>query len=260
MVRIATWNIYSGRRPGAAAVDPGSFAAAVAALDADLLGLQEVDRAQPRSGGHDLTSLAASAMGAATALFAPALVGLPQGWRTADGSEPVDVPAYGVALLSRYPVTGWRTVRLPGAPMPVPYRWPGNRLPSLVRDEARVAIVADVEAPSGPLTVVTTHLSFLPVWNGVQLRRLVRALAPETDRLVLLGDLNMGRRRAERLTGLAPLATGPTYPVHDPNRQIDHLLARGLTSSSGGPVLLEVSDHHALVAISSRPAYRPPAR
>ncbi len=247
-MRIATWNILSGRRPGAAAVDPGAFAAAVRALDADLLGLQEVDRGQPRSGRHDLTSLAASAMGADTAIFSPALVGLPQQWRTADGTEPADVPAYGVAFLSRYPVTGWRTVRLAGAPLPVPYRWPGNRLPSLVRDEARVAVVAHVEAPSGPLRVVTTHLSFLPVWNGVQLRRLVRALAPENGRLVLLGDLNMGRRRAERLTGLAPLATGSTFPAHAPTRQIDHLLARGLTSSSGGPVRLDVSDHQALVA------------
>jgi endonuclease/exonuclease/phosphatase family metal-dependent hydrolase len=246
-VRIATWNILSGRRPGAADVDPDSFAAAIAALDADLLGLQEVDRAQPRSGGHDLTSLAASAMGAATAVFVPALVGLPQRWSTADDSEPADVPAYGVAFLSRYPVTGRRTIRLPGAPLPVPYRWPGNRLPSLVRDEARVAVVADVETPTGPLTLVTTHLSFLPVWNGVQLRRLVRSLASETGRLVLLGDLNMGRRRAERLTGLTPLATGATYPAHDSARQIDHLLARGLTASSGGTVRLDVSDHRALV-------------
>ena len=247
-MRIATWNILSGRRPGAADVHQDSFAAAVGALDADLLGLQEVDRAQPRSGGLDLTSLAASAMGSAAAVFAPALVGLPQRWRAADGSEPAGVPAYGVAFLSRYPVTRWRTVRLPGAPLPVPYRWPGNPLPSLVRDEARVAIVADVEAPSGPMTVVTTHLSFLPVWNGAQLRRLGRSLAPETGRLVLLGDLNMGRRRAERLTGLAPLATGSTYPAHDPARQIDHLLARGLEASSGGPVRLDVSDHQALVA------------
>ena len=247
-MRIATWNVLSGRRPGAADVDPGSFAAAVGALGADLLGLQEVDRAQPRSGRHDLTSLAASAMGADTAIFSPALVGLPHQWRTAGGTEPADVPAYGVTFLSRYPVSRWRTVRLAGAPLPVPYRWPGNRLPSLVRDEARVAIVADVEAPSGPLTVVTTHLSFLPLWNGVQLRRLVRALDPEKAGLVLLGDLNMGRRRAERLTGLAPLATGPTYPAHAPNRQIDHLLARGLTASSGGPVRLDVSDHQALVA------------
>ena len=196
-----------------------------------------------------------------TAIFSPALVGLPQQWRTADGTEPADVPAYGVAFLSRYPVTGWRTVRLAGAPLPVPYRWPGNRLPSLVRDEARVAVVADVEAPSGPLTVVTTHLSFLPVWNGVQLRRLVRALVPENGRLVLLGDLNMGRRRAERLTGLAPLATGSTYPAHAPNRQIDHLLARGLTAALGrsrsGWTCRTTKPWWPM---SSRPACRPPGR
>ncbi len=248
-MRIATWNVLSGREPGAAEVDPDAFAADVRELDADLLGLQEVDRAQPRSGGHDLTSLAASAMGAASAVFAPALVGLPQRWRTADGSEPADVPAYGVAFLSRYPVTRWRTVRLPGVPLPVPYRWPGGRLPSLVRDEARVAIVADVDVPDGPLTVVTTHLSFLPVSNGRQLRRLMRNLPRHGHPLLHLGDLNMPPGRAQRLTGLAPLASGATFPSHAPTRQIDHVLARGLTASSGGPVAMRLSDHRALVAV-----------
>ena len=76
--------------------------------------------------------------------------------------------------------------------------------------------------------MVTTHLSFLPTSNGAQLRLLVRRLAERSGRLVLMGDLNMGPRRADRLTGLGALATGPTFPADAPTRQIDHILGRGV--------------------------------
>ena len=46
-----------------------------------------------------------------------------------------------------------------------------------------------------------------------------------------MGDLNMGPRRADRLTGLGALATGPTFPADAPTRQIDHILGRGVTGS-----------------------------
>jgi endonuclease/exonuclease/phosphatase family metal-dependent hydrolase len=67
--------------------------------------------------------------------------------------------------------------------------------------------------------------------------------------LVLMGDLNMGRGAAERVTGLSPLVTGRTFPAHAPTMQIDHLLTsdRGLRAT-GGPVRLPMSDHCALVA------------
>jgi endonuclease/exonuclease/phosphatase family metal-dependent hydrolase len=95
--------------------------------------------------------------------------------------------------------------------------------------------------------VVTTHLSFLPTSNGTQLRLLVRRLAERSGRVVLMGDLNMGPRRVDRLTGLGALATGPTFPADAPARQIDHLLGRGVTGT-GGPVRLPLSDHRALTA------------
>ena len=44
-----------------------------------------------------------------------------------------------------------------------------------------------------------------------------------------MGDLNMGPRRVDRLTGLGALATGPTFPADAPTRQIDHILGRGVT-------------------------------
>src|SRR3954447_7379672 len=196
-VRIATFNILSGRSPTDDLVDEERFHAAIGTLDADLLGLQEVDRNQPRSQHADLTAIAAEAMGAPHHLFVAALSGTPGAtWSAATGEEQPDSAAYGVAFLSRYDVLGWRVVRLPGAPAPVPHRFHGQRLPSWVRDEPRVAVVAEVDSPHGRLDVVTTHLSFLRPWNRRQLRRLMAALVPQRHPLLLLGDLNMGPRPA----------------------------------------------------------------
>ncbi len=153
---------------------------------------------------------------------------------------------YGVALLSRYPVTDWRVLRLPSLRVPVPL-WRGRRRPVLVRDEARVALSATVQTPGADVLVVTTHLSFLAGWNVIQLFRLWRTLSTSPGPILLMGDLNMGARRASTVTGLQPLATHPTFPVDRPRRQLDHILARDLEPRGAGRALrLPLSDHLAL--------------
>ena len=247
-MRIATFNILSGRSPDDDQVHEDRFSEAVRRLDADLLGLQEVDRNQPRSSHADLTAIAAEAMDAPHHLFVAALAGTPgTTWSAATGDEQPDSAAYGIAFLSRYAVLGWRTIRLPGAPLPVPHRFHGRVLPDWVRDEPRVAVVAEVDTPDGRLDVVTTHLSFLRPWNRFQLRRLLRELGPRATPTVLMGDLNMGPRPAAGVTGLAPLATGATFPARSPREQIDHILATPeLHPAGGGAIGLPMSDHRAL--------------
>ena len=247
-MRIATFNILNGASPTDGRYDEERFRAAIRVLDADLLGLQEVDRNQPRSRHADLTAVAADAMGARHHRFVAALSGRPRGWSPATGEEPPDEAAYGVAFLSRYDVLGWEVVRLPAAPVPVPHRADGHLVPGWVRDEPRVAVVAEVDTPQGRVDVVTTHLSFLRPWNGRQLRRLVAHLAPRPHPLVLIGDLNMGPRRARRITGMEPLGTGATFPSRVPRVQIDHVLSTGgLVPLSAHMPELPVSDHRALV-------------
>jgi endonuclease/exonuclease/phosphatase family metal-dependent hydrolase len=248
-VRLATFNILSGRSPDDGRVDVSRFAEAVQSLDADVLGLQEVDRHQARSQHHDLTEIAAQAMGAVDHRFVAAIAGTPgESWSAATGEEDAGTAAYGVALLSRFPVQSWEVVRLPALPFPAPHVFAGRRRPVLVRDEARVAVVALVGTPSKAITVVTTHLSFIDGWNDAQLWRLRRALAGRRGPLVLMGDLNMGTRRATRGTGLASLAAAQTFPADRPTRQIDHVLARRLRSrpTSATAVELPMSDHRAL--------------
>jgi len=249
-VRVATFNLLNGRSLDDGTVDVDRLAAAVASLDADVLGLQEVDRDQERSHGADLTAVAAEAMGAVDSRFVAALSGTPGGrWTAATGSEPPGSPAYGVALLSRYPVVSWQVLRLPRARVRVPLWIPAARRVIAVRDEPRVAVAAVLDTPFGRLTACTTHLSFVPGWSGHQLRRVVSRPAGSTGPLLVTGDLNMSVGRATRASGLRALGTAPTYPADRPRRQLDHVLAGGGLRASGPAeaVRLPVSDHRALV-------------
>lgn len=232
-MRVVTFNILHGRSTVDDRVDPDRLGEAVRGLDADVLALQEVDRGQPRSHGVDQTALAAAAMGAVAHRFAPALHGTPGTDFVAVGGE--DRPgatSYGIALLSRYPVASWRTVALPA------------RAP----EEPRVALVAAVDAPGGRLTVACTHLSFVPFTAHRQLRELARALADEARPLLLMGDLNMGRARAVRASGLRSLAEAATFPADAPRRQLDHVLADGpFVARSCEARRMALSDHRPLV-------------
>ena len=249
-MRLATFNILHGRSLIDGRVDNDRLVDACRSLDADVLALQEVDRRQDRSGAVDQTALVAEAVGAADWRFEAAIVGEPGGrWRPATAGETDAEPGYGVGLVSRLPVRSWRVVRLPAAPVPVPLAVPGARRLVWMRDEPRVGVVADIEAPFGVLSIVTTHLSVLPGWNALQLRRLVTGMGRTATPAVLLGDLNLPPPLPGWASGWRPLAARRTFPAANPSLQIDHVLGRGRLPRPTGSdaVLLPVSDHRALV-------------
>ncbi len=255
-MRLATFNLLHGRSLLDGQVDGERLAAAVAALDADVLGLQEVDREQPRSGRLDLTAIAADALGARAQRFAAAVVGTPgEQFRALrhDGDGDGE-PCYGIGLVSRWPVLSWRITRLPAAPVrsPMFVPGPGGGL-ILLRDEPRVMLAAVVDAPTGPMTVATTHLSFVPGWNVRQLRLALRALRGLPTPRVLLGDLNMPAGLARATSGWQVLARAATYPSPQPRVQLDHVLADRRGGRRLGHVVqvstpvVGVSDHLPLV-------------
>lgn len=248
-MRVATFNLLNGRSLTDGLVDPARLTAEIGSLDADVLGLQEVDRGQPRSGHVDLAAVAA---GAAAHRFEPALIGTPGGtWRAAeDGDEArVDEPAYGIALVTRLPVRDWQVVRLKAAPTKAPIVAPGSKQVILVQDEPRVLLAAVVEGPTGPMTVATTHLSFVPGWNVWQLRRVCRELRRLPAPRILLGDLNIPGALAGIASGWRLLARASTYPSPDPTVQLDHVLGDGVLPAvvAAQTRRLAVSDHRALV-------------
>jgi endonuclease/exonuclease/phosphatase family metal-dependent hydrolase len=248
-MRVATFNILNGRTATDHEVDLGVFQSAIASLDADVLALQEVDRSQPRSGHADLTAEAAEAMGAVDHRFVAALSGGPGAtWMAATGREHPDAAAYGIALLSRHPVSAWEVIRLPTLHTSVPMWFRDSRLPTLVRDEPRVAVAAVIDTPDGKLTVANTHLSFVSWWGARQLRSLMASLNGVEHPLVLMGDLNMRPGRAAAITGLRSLIDAPTFPVDAPREQLDHVLSDGTCQARAAEArTLPISDHRALV-------------
>jgi endonuclease/exonuclease/phosphatase family metal-dependent hydrolase len=242
---VATWNIFGGRTWDGSRVDLDLTLAVLRRLDADLVAVQEVDRAQARSHGADQARVLGEGLGMDWR-YAPALLGAPgsslsRGWRApAPGEADPGGPAYGIALLSRRPLEAAETVLLP----------------QRGRDEPRVALVAGLADRGRRLTVAGTHLSFVPGPNVGQLRALQRHLEECGGPRLLLGDLNLWRPLVRLLSrpGWRPLAAGGTFRnrppwSRSPLVQIDHVLAAGAAFRPLGARIVSgpASDHRAVV-------------
>lgn len=247
-MRVATFNILHGRTV-VDGVDPTRLRDCVHRLDPDVLALQEVDFEQPRSDRADLTAVAAEAMGAVEHRYVAAISGTPGAtWMAATGHEQPGTAAYGIALLSRYPVTSWQVVRLPRIPIRFPMYLPGPNRATVVNEEPRAAVTAQLHTPMGRLTVANTHLSFVPGWNRYQLRRLIHDLRGLPGPQLVTGDLNMTPKTVHRWSGMRALAAAATFPAKTPDRQLDHILTDD-NRLRGGPAeaeLMPISDHRPL--------------
>ena len=250
-MRVATFNLLSGRSVTDGQVRAADLTAAATALDADVVGLQEVDRAQDRSLRRRPDRARGRGAGRGMGRFVPAVDGTPGGDWTAstwDDGSLAEGPGYGIGMVSRLPVLSWRVRRFRPAPLGMPLLVPGSRGLTRVPDEPRIALAAVVQGPAGTMTVINAHLSFVPGWNVRQLRAIARwARALPAPRL-LLGDLNLPGAVPRLVTGWSQLARVPTYPSWRPRVQFDHVLAdtpMPVTAVQALP--LQVSDHCALV-------------
>ncbi|MBD5784577.1 endonuclease/exonuclease/phosphatase family protein [Cellulosimicrobium terreum] len=268
-MRLGTFNTLHGADLDGT-VDLDRYARAVAALDVDILALQEVERDTPRSRGADLVTVAAHALDAGWWHFSPTVRGVPgtylQAGRPGRGARRWPAyPVHGVGLVSRFPVDRWLRLELPRMAWRsrVRRRAPGARfgrvLPwRVVPDEPRVALAALVRTPGGSLTVVTTHTTSRPEFTADQLRSLVAACDALPRPLVLMGDLNLRPPAPVEISGWTPLADARTHPAARPVRQIDHVLADpgpGVGLEPAGPataVDTGLSDHRALVVTVRR--------
>lgn len=251
-MRVATFNLLHGRSLAHGGVVEAELRAAAREIDADVVGMQEVDRRQPRSLGADQAAVVADSLGAPYWRFVPVLHGTPGATWTAsdlDDGGADDGPAYGVALASRLPVRSWHVRRFGPAPVGMPLFIPSRGLVP-VHDEPRVALAAVLDTASGPLTVVTAHLSFVPGWNVAQLRAVRQWVQALPAPRILLGDLNLPGPVARLATRWTSAARQATYPSWRPRVQFDHVLLDGLPVSAvrGARALrLPVSDHCGLV-------------
>lgn len=261
VLRVGSFNILHGMRVlgGTQEQDVAALHDSVAGLDVDVLGMQEVDAAQPRSGLADQTAVAAAALGAGHWRFVPTVVGTPGPGADFRPSTDADVerawrqefpePKYGVGLVSRIPVRRWEYLLMPPAKVTMPLLVPGDPRPRLLRvpDEPRAAVAAVLDLPT-PVTVCTLHLSFVPFTNTRQLRKVAAWLAPLPRPLILLGDFNLPGRIAARVTKWHETEIPATYPVFRPRVRFDHVLSDGIAGYGGKAHALPVSDHCAVTA------------
>jgi endonuclease/exonuclease/phosphatase family metal-dependent hydrolase len=221
-LRIASYNVHQcvgldGRR------DPARVAAVLREINADFVGLQEVD-ARP---GPDATSMQMHYLAGALDLHAvagPTIV--------REGGH------YGNALLSRRPARAVRHIDL-----------------TVYRREPRAAIDADFDAGGARLRVLVTHLGLLPGERRTQVRRLLDALGDEpTEVTVVCGDINewfaVGRPLRWLHARLGRTKHLPTFPAGFPLFALDRVWVHPLAALRALRVHPSgiASDHLPLVA------------
>lgn len=182
-IRVVHWNLEHGNR----------FAEIARALEthpdlihADLVSLNEVDLGMARSGNRDVAGELAARLGlhaAWAAMFLESTRGRDDDVLTADQADNQE-SLFGLALLSRWPITSARCVPLPG---------PEALLFDRERMAGRfVALVCHIAHPVTPFTAVTVHLEVhrSRAHRAIQMRRLLDALAGELGPVILAGDWN----------------------------------------------------------------------
>lgn len=230
---VLVYNIHAGKDAGG--VDNlERVAALITASKADLVLLQEVDRQTTRSGKVDQLATLRQLTGM-YGVFGKSL--------DYQGGE------YGIATLSRWPITSQRVVPLPVEPAQT--RAGGSI-------EPRIALLVETAAPAGPLLVANTHLdaSREDDYRKQEVVHLLAALGASTPRTLLAGgDFNStpdnqlvaGAMRAAGFRD-AWITCGQgselTYPASVPVKRIDYLYLTGQTRCSGAEVLdSQASDH-----------------
>jgi endonuclease/exonuclease/phosphatase family metal-dependent hydrolase len=218
-MRVATYNVRHARPPkGLARLS--RLVAACRDLDADVIGLQEVDRNVPRSWCDDQPAIVAHRLGMDHAY--------------GGARRPMLIGTEGNALLARG-------------------RIDDVEIMELYRSEERyrrLGLLAAVGLDACTISVAVTHLQNHEPEALDQLPVLLDALAERPEPRVLLGDLNIRRPRAEPLltaAGYALPEPGPTVPAEKPVDQIDFVAVRGLTIVAAAVPEVPVSDHRPLV-------------
>jgi endonuclease/exonuclease/phosphatase family metal-dependent hydrolase len=220
-VRFATFNVHSGK-PRDARPNLRMFRESVAALDADVIGLQEVDRGMARSGRNDYSGEAGNAVGGED-FFASAR----RRW---------DWGLYGNALIAKGRIR--QTHVLPFERKKFFY-------------ERRVAQLATVIIDNQAWNVANTHLSLRPEEQALQLEEVARTLGERTLPRVLMGDFNMAPRAVRDVIepmGWTVLESDHTFPSWAPNHTVDYICVQGVAVEAVEVRSMPVSDHAALLA------------
>jgi endonuclease/exonuclease/phosphatase family metal-dependent hydrolase len=207
--------------------DPRRVARVVREMDADIVGLQEVDA---RSGTED------------SGFRQMVRLALESGLNVIPGPTILREDGHFGNLL----LTGRRVREIRRLDLSIPGR------------EPRGAIDADLDIGGGPVRVIVTHLGLRHGERRAQVRRLLDVLTEEPERLTLvMGDINEwlpGSRPLRWLHGRLGRTPGPrTFPAFFPLLSLDRIWVwprRALVSvrAHDSPEARKASDHLPLLA------------
>ncbi|MEV6165393.1 endonuclease/exonuclease/phosphatase family protein [Streptomyces sp. NPDC052052] len=244
-LRVATYNIHAGAGMDNV-FDLDRQEAALRSLDADVIGLEEVDvHWGARSEWRDLASELAERLDMHVS-FAPIYSFDPA---TAGAAR----REFGVAVLSRYPIVSAENHEITRLSTQDP-----NPVPALAPGFGEVTL----RVKGLPVHVYVTHLDYRadPAVRTAQVADTRRVMAEDraTDghkvRQILLGDFNAAPTAPElaplweELTDIEP--GGPTFPAQDPVQRIDYVAVSKDTVRARGAAVAEslASDHRPVVA------------
>jgi endonuclease/exonuclease/phosphatase family metal-dependent hydrolase len=234
-LRVMTYNIRSGNG------DLAATAAAIRAASPDVVALQEVDvHWAARSAFADQATELGQRLGMQARFAHIYSIGDP------DGAPPRE---FGVALLSRYPITAFRNDTLTRLSTqdttPVPTRMPG-------------LLDATVDVHGIAVRVFDTHLDYRrdPAVRRAQVGEMLARIDSDTGPTLVFGDMNATPAAPE----LAPLrarlhdawdsSNGPgfTYPAEAPTERIDYVfVSRDFRVLRATVPVTRASDHRPVV-------------
>ncbi len=252
VARFASYNIHAGAGMDNV-YDLDRTAAAIRALHADVVGLEEADvHWGERSQWQDTVTELGRRLGMRVG-FAPIY--------SLDPLEPGDPRReYGVAVLSRQPIVALENHTITRL---------STQVPDPVPEPAPGFLEATIQVGGARTHVYVTHLDYrgdpsVRVMQVADTRRILAEDPPGANQ-VLLGDLNAEASAPELAPlwevlddawAVAPLRTGQpglTYPAVDPTKRIDvvtvspHIVVRDAQTQSD-PALIGASDHRAVAA------------
>lgn len=233
-LRIMSFNIKNGE---IADHDLKKLVDPIRPSNPDVLALQEVDEGTRRSGGLAETKGIAAQLGMAHSYFGK--------------NFSFDGGAYGLAIVSKYPLSNTRTIRL------------DDHTTRANGKEPRIAVAADVSVGSKKITVVSVHASLHESERAENARRILSALGSSASRAIIMGDLNetAGKDMGDAFTDAGfddayrerhPFGLGFTMPASPlPLKRIDFMYkgrSFGKTKHAWVPDV-KTSDHRPVAAV-----------
>lgn len=237
-LRVVSYNIH-GCVDADRKVDPLRLAAILGKIDADVVALQEVDAEKPFSRNRNQARIIGEALDLEY-LYFPV--------------ENAGPHAFGLAVLSRYPIEQSTFIRLP------------NLYPGL-NPRKRGGMLATLGTPAGSVHLINTHLSVFKAERHSQLNAVLSWTgfsSSLSEPTIFCGDLNAGPRSltcyklSHHLTNVQKLSAHvrlplATFHARRPLFRIDHIFVSGHFVSSQvevvrTPQTMRASDHLPLVA------------